>query len=96
VPLPFAGLHPRADRRAQATSGAPRVNCRVCGTSVVVDARKLEDGPHYATVPCTGCSALVPVHRTDLLQLTQAQVREQLERAPLGRRTLFDRWRRTH
>ncbi len=96
VPLPFAGWTPRADRRARPGPAAPRVNCRVCGTSIALDARKIEHGPHYATVPCTACSALVPVRRTDALRAAQEQVRERLERTKVGRRTVLDRWRRAH
>ena len=95
VPLPFAARAGHTDRHA-CRSDACRVNCRVCGTSIVLDSRKIEQGLHYATIPCTSCSALVPIRRTDELHVIQEQVRERLERAPTGRRTVFDRWRRAH
>jgi hypothetical protein len=72
------------------------VNCRVCGTGNVLDPDKIEDGPDYATIPCTACSALVPIRRTDALHLVQEQVRLGLERAPAARRTVLERWRRAH
>jgi len=84
------------DRRARTGSGATRVSCRVCGTGIVLDPDKIEEGPDYATIPCTACSALVPIRRTDALRLVQEQVRQGLERAPAPRRTVFERWRRVH
>ena len=37
------------------------MTCRVCRTVVTVAEGNVTDGTGYALVPCTGCSALIPV-----------------------------------
>ena len=89
----FGAGDPHADRRTRPNLNPTHVNCRVCGTSIPLDAGKIEDGPDYATIPCTACSALVPIRRTDAVYARQAQMQEALGRAQ-GRRGVLARWRR--
>jgi hypothetical protein len=91
--LPFADPGRHADRRTRPNTAASFVTCRVCGTSVRLEGRKIEQGRDYATVPCTQCSALVPIRRTDALHAIQEELHEHLTGARVGR-GVFDRWRR--
>jgi len=93
VPLPFRAGDRHADRRTRPNTHPSHVNCRVCGTSIPLDGGKIEDGPDYATIPCTACSALVPIRRADAVYARQAQMRDGLGRAP-GQRGVLGRWRR--
>jgi hypothetical protein len=68
-------------------AGPSSVNCLVCGTAVPLDPRKMSPGPDYATVPCTACSALVP------LTAEEARSAEQVLEAVTPRRFALDYWR---
>jgi hypothetical protein len=81
-------------RRGRPSGGAV-VECLVCGTPILPDPRRIQQGPHFATVPCTACSALVPMTHTDALRAVQEQMRVEIA----GARTrssiagLWHRWR---
>ncbi len=91
--MPFRAGDRHADGRTRPDPGPTHVNCRICGTSIPLDAAKIEDGPDYATIPCTACSALVPIRRSDAVYARQALTQGPVGRAP-GRRGVLRRWRR--
>jgi hypothetical protein len=93
VPLHFRAGEPHAERRTRPNPTPTHVNCRVCATSILLDARKSEDGPDYATIPCTACSALVPIRRSDAAYARDEQLGEGVA-GPPGGRDLLGRWRR--
>lgn len=78
---------PAEDERVFAT-------CLVCAAKVPLEARQFAQASEYATVPCTGCSALVPVRPTDALHAVQEDMRAALVGARARRRSLLGRWRR--
>ena len=80
--------------RTGRASDWPPITCLVCGTPVVPDPGKIEQGPYYATVPCTGCTALVPMTHTDALHAVQEQMRTQLVSARPNRPVVLGRWAR--
>ena len=66
---PFANgrdRHPYADDLSRAA-------CLICGTVVVLEAENIEVRREYATVPCTACSALVPIPLADALHAIEEQ-----------------------
>jgi hypothetical protein len=62
-----------------------RAACLVCGTVVVLEPEKLEQRSDYATVPCTSCSALVPIPLADALRAVEEQSRR-------GRQAILGAW----
>jgi len=76
-------------------SDAAVATCLVCGTKVALEAREREQASPYATVPCTGCSALVPVRLTDALHAAQDDIEAALADAAATRRPRLGRWRRS-
>ena len=69
--MPFANgrdTRPDADHLSRAA-------CLICGTVVVLEADKIEVRRDYATVPCTACSALVPIPLADALDAIEEHSR---------------------
>jgi hypothetical protein len=50
-----------------------RASCLICGTVVALDPEKIEERSDYATVPCTACSALVPIPLADAVRAIEEQ-----------------------
>jgi hypothetical protein len=69
--------------------------CFVCGARVVVDPEQVEQVSEYTTVPCTECSALVPVGTTEAVSSADDDMPAPLVGARETRRSLLGRWRRT-
>jgi hypothetical protein len=81
---------PEGDRPSQ-DGYLARASCLICGTVVVLDPEKIEQRSDYATVPCTRCSALVPVPLADAVRAIEDQP------SPVGSRerpAILGAWRR--
>jgi hypothetical protein len=68
MPLFANGRHARPD-----AEDLSRAACLICGTVVVLEAEQIEVRRDYATVPCTACSALVPIPLADALHAIEQQ-----------------------
>jgi hypothetical protein len=81
-------MSPFANSRGDDADGRPEAAylysaaCLICGTVVVLEAENIEVQRDYATVPCTACSALVPIPLADALRAIEAQSRR-------GRQAIF-------